>query len=101
MGLTGVNVHNFLAIFALHRAAPLELTLALGDTFDPHGVVAPAAAHDLTAVCASGRLVTHSACRSQGACGEKENMFFSNIFPLFLFIHLLSRLLLGQGSQMT
>jgi len=51
--LAGVNVHNFLAVFALHSAAPLELALTLGDTLDAHGVVASSAAHDLAAVCAS------------------------------------------------
>lgn len=59
--LAGVNVHQVLAVFALHGAAPLELAFALGDTFDAHGVVAPTATHDLTAVCASRGLVAHSA----------------------------------------
>lgn len=70
VGLAGVNVHQVLAVFALHSAAPLELALALGDTFDTHGVIAPPTAHDLTAVCASRGLVAHSACCAQGACKE-------------------------------
>lgn len=53
MGLAGVDVHHVLTVFALHGAAPLELALALGDTLDTHGVVAPPTAHDLTAVRAS------------------------------------------------
>lgn len=68
VGLAGVNVHHFLAVFTLHSAAPFELALTLGNTFDTHGVVAPPTAHDLTAVCASGRLVANSACCAQGAC---------------------------------
>lgn len=51
--LARVHVHHFLAVLALHRAAPLELALTLGDTFDAHGVVASSTAHDLTAVGAS------------------------------------------------
>lgn len=54
VGLAAVNIHYVLAVFALHRAAPLELAFTLGDAFDSHGVVAPPTAHDLTAVCASG-----------------------------------------------
>lgn len=68
VGLAGVNVHHVLAVFALHGAAPLEFALALGDTLDTHSVIAPPTAHDLTAVCASGGLVAHSACCPQGAC---------------------------------
>lgn len=66
MRLAGVNVHDVLAVAALDSAAPLELALALGDPFDAHGVVAPAAAHDLAAVGASGGLVAHPACSAQG-----------------------------------
>lgn len=53
VGLAGVNVHHVLAVFTLHSAAPLELALTLGDTFDTHSVIAPPTAHDLTAVCAA------------------------------------------------
>lgn len=51
--LAGVNVHHVLTVVALHGAAPHELALTLGDTFDTHGVVTPSTAHDLAAVCAS------------------------------------------------
>lgn len=80
VGLAGVNVHHVLAVFALYGAAPLEFALALGDTLDTHSVIAPPTAHDLTAVCASGGLVAHSACCPQGACKE---MFLSVIFMIF------------------
>lgn len=70
MWLAGVNVHHVFAVLALHGATPLELALALGDSFDAHCVVAPSATHDLAAVCASRRLVADSPCRSQGAFGE-------------------------------
>lgn len=61
MRFAGVNVHDVLAVAALHSTTPLELTLALGDAFDAHGVIAPPAAHDLAAICASGGLVAHPA----------------------------------------
>lgn len=61
----GVNVHDVLAVAALHCTTPLELTFALGDAFDAHGVVAPPTAHDLAAIGASGGLVAHPACRAQ------------------------------------
>ena len=77
MGLAGVNVHQVLAVAALHGAAPLELALALGDTFDAHGVVAPPTAHDLTALGASGGLVAHSARCAQGACKEMYVQLFA------------------------
>ena len=70
VGFAGVNVHNVLTVSALHRAAPLELALALGDTFDAHGVVASSAAHDLAAICASRGPVAHSASCAQGAWRE-------------------------------
>lgn len=68
----GVNVHDVLAVAALHSATPLELTLALGDAFDAHGVVAPPAAHDLAAIGASGGLVAHPARCSQGTWKKKH-----------------------------
>lgn len=74
MRLAGVNVHNVLAVAALDSAAPLEFALALGDPFDAHGVVAPAAAHDLAAVGASGGLVAHPARSAQGTW-EKIHTF--------------------------
>lgn len=67
----GVNVDDVLAVAALHSATPLELTLALGDAFDTHGVVAPPAAHDLAAVGTSGGLVAHPARCSQGTWKKK------------------------------
>ena len=66
VGLAGVNVHHVLAVVALHGAAPLELALALGDTVNAHGVVAPPAAHDLTAVGPSRGLVAPAARCAQG-----------------------------------
>lgn len=62
----GVNVHDVFAVAALHSTAPLELTLALGNAFDAHGVIAPPAAHDLAAICASGGPVAHPARCAQG-----------------------------------
>lgn len=53
VGLADVNVHHVLAVTALYSAAPLELALTLGDTFDTHGVITPPAAHDIAAICAS------------------------------------------------
>lgn len=61
-----MNVHHLLAVVAFHRAAPLELAFALGDAFDAHGVVSPAAAHDLAAVGALRGLVAHSARCAKG-----------------------------------
>lgn len=52
-GFARVYVHSFLAVLTLHSAAPFELALALGDLLDPRGVVAPATAHDLTAISAT------------------------------------------------
>lgn len=72
MRFASMNVHHALAVLALHSAAPLELALTLGDTFDTHGVIAPPTAHDLTAVCASGGFVAHSARCPQGACRDNE-----------------------------
>lgn len=69
-----MNVHNVLAVAALDSAAPLELALALGDSFDAHGVVAPPTAHDLAAVGASGGLVAHPPRSAQGTW-EKIHMF--------------------------
>lgn len=55
-----VYVHSFLAVLTLHGAAPFELALTLGDLLDSRGVVAPPAAHDLTAVCAARCLIADS-----------------------------------------
>lgn len=54
----GVNVDGLFAVFALHGAAPLKLTLALGDAFYACGVITPPTTHDLAAVSPPGRLVT-------------------------------------------
>ena len=70
--LAGVHVHDVLAVLALHGAAPLELALALGDTLHPRCVVAPTAAHDLTAVHPPGGLVAHPSCRAQRTCNTRE-----------------------------
>ena len=70
--LARVHVHRVVAVPALHGAAPAELALALGGARDAHGVVAPAAAHDLAAVGAPRRLVAHAARRAQRACRRKE-----------------------------
>lgn len=84
VGLAGVNVHHLLTVIALHSAAPLELALTLGYTFDTHGIVAPTTAHDFTAICAFWGLVAHSACCAQGAWKEmyifvlKIVLFFPN-----------------------
>ena len=75
VGFAGVNVHQVLTVLALHSAAPLEFTLALGDPFDSHGVVAPPTAHDLTAVCASRGLVAHSTCCAQRPCKKMHILF--------------------------
>lgn len=52
-GFASVYVHSFLTVLALHSTAPSELALTLGDLLDSRGVVAPPAAHDLTAVGAT------------------------------------------------
>lgn len=67
-----VYVHGFLAVLALHSAAPFELALALGDLHYPSGVIAPPTAHDLTAVCATGRLIADAASSAQGTCTGKS-----------------------------
>lgn len=51
--LARVYVYSFLTVLTLHRAAPLELALALGDLLDSRGVVATPTAHDFTAIYAS------------------------------------------------
>lgn len=65
MWFTGVDVHSFLTVPALDSAAPFELALAFGHPFYTGGVVPAAAAHDLAAVHASGRLVAHPSCCAQ------------------------------------
>lgn len=67
-----VYVHGFLAVLALHSAAPFELALALGDLHYPSGVIAPPTAHDLTAVCATGRLIADAASSAQGTYTGKS-----------------------------
>lgn len=74
VGLAGVNINHVLTVFALHSTAPLELAFTLGDTFDPHGVIAPPTAHDLTAIRACWWLVAHSACCAQRAWEEMERI---------------------------
>lgn len=63
---TGVHVHLLVAVTAVHRAAPVELALALGGLADPGRVVAPAAAHHLTAVHPTGRTVTETSACAHG-----------------------------------
>ena len=76
--LACVYVHRVLTVLALHSAAPLKLALALGDALDTHGVVTAAATHDLTAVWASGRLVTLATRCAQRTCcrGGKQMAVF-------------------------
>lgn len=71
-GFARVYVHGLLAVLTLHGAAPFELAFALGDLLDSRGVVAPPTAHDLTAVCATGRLIADTASGAQGACTCKR-----------------------------
>ena len=52
-----MHIHPLLALFTLDVAAPVELALTLGDAQDRGGVVAPAAADDVTTVRAERRLV--------------------------------------------
>lgn len=59
MWFTSVDVHRFLTVSALHSAAPFELAVAFGHAVYTGGVVPATAAHDLTAVHASGGLVAH------------------------------------------
>lgn len=65
MWFTSVDVHSFLTVPALHSATPFEFALAFGHAFYTGGVVPTAAAHDLAAVHASGRLVAHPSCCTQ------------------------------------
>lgn len=60
-----MNVDGLLAVFALHGAAPLKLTLTLGDAFYACGVVTPPTTHDLAAVGPPGRLVTDPTSSTQ------------------------------------
>lgn len=76
----GVNVHDFLAVAALHSTTPLELTLALPDAFDAHGVVAPPTAHDLAAIGASGGLVAHPARCAQGTWKKSIRLCYRKHF---------------------
>lgn len=59
LDLTGVHVYLLVAVAAVHRAAPVELALALAGLAEARRVVTPAAAHHLAAVHATGRPVTH------------------------------------------
>ena len=63
--LARVYIHCLLTVLALHIATPFELALALGDLCDSGGVVASPTTHDLTAVSATGRFVTHPASCAQ------------------------------------
>ena len=58
-----MQVYLQVAVLAAHGAAPVELALALGGAADARRVVAPPAAHDLTAVHAAGRPVAHAPAR--------------------------------------
>lgn len=85
---TRVNVHGFLAVHAFNGAAPLELALAFGHSFNAGGVVATPTAHDLAAVHAPGRLVAHpSGCtqRPWNKDGEVRNYVHSFFFHWKLF----------------
>lgn len=57
-------VHSLLTVLALHRTAPFEFALALGDLLDSGGVVATPTAHDLTAVCATRCLIADPPSRA-------------------------------------
>lgn len=74
--LARVYVYSFLTVLTLHRAAPLELALALGDLLDSRGVVATPTAHDLTAVCAARCLIADPSGCAQGTCNRmaKQNL---------------------------
>lgn len=60
-------VHDLRALLALDIAAPVELAVAALCLYRLELVVAPAAAHELTAVHALGRLVAQAALGAQRA----------------------------------
>lgn len=72
-GLARVHVHGLLAVLTLHGAAPFKLALTLGDLLNSRGVVTPAAAHDLAAVCAARCLVADAPSCAQRACERGQN----------------------------
>lgn len=63
-----MHIQGLYAVLAAHGTAPVELALALGHPGDSGGVIASPAAHNFTAVHASGSQVAHTACGTQGAC---------------------------------
>lgn len=60
-----MNVDSFLTVFAFDGAAPLKLTLALGNAFYACGVVTPPTTHDLAAIGPPGRPVTDPTSSTQ------------------------------------
>lgn len=72
-----MHINGVLALLAAHGAAPVELALALGDTRDAGGVIAPAAAHNLTAVRPTRQLMAHATRRPQGACGKEARVRYT------------------------
>lgn len=62
-----MHIQSLQAVLTAHGAAPVEFTLTLGHPGDAGGVISSAAAHDFTAVHASGSQVAHTACCTQGA----------------------------------
>lgn len=62
-----MHVQGLQAVLTADGTAPVELTLTLGHPCDVGGVVASPAAHDFTAVHASGGQVAHTSCCTQGA----------------------------------
>ena len=69
--LTRVHVHPAPTLLAHHEAAPVELALALVHLAHSLGVVASAAAHDVTAVRAQGGFVARASRRAQRTCVSK------------------------------
>lgn len=63
-----MHIEGLQAVLTAHGAAPVELTLAFGHPGDSGGVIASPAAHDFTAVHASGSQVADTARCTQGAC---------------------------------
>lgn len=62
-----MHIQGLQAVLTADGTAPVELTLTLGHSCDMGGVVASPAAHDFTAVHASGGQVAHTSCCTQGA----------------------------------
>lgn len=62
-----MHIQSLQAVLTAHGAAPVEFTLTLGHPGDAGGVISSAAAHDFTAVHASGSQVAHTACCTQRA----------------------------------